>query len=272
MASYKFLYPQVNSINVRLLAGMAQEYGVLWGGKHINNNYSRLYMLRYGRGIVTYADRTVELRPGRLYLFPDGRTADYSCSTPMYLQWLHFRLELMPGLSIFNFYDPPCDLMTAKQTETKFSGIISGLDACKPAELLKKYAALLELTAGFLPENWVELMPPENVLIRLNPALESMRTNPAQEFDLKKLAGRVNLHPVYFSNLFKKTFGVSPLRYLTEQRLELAKNLLYSSGQSLAEVAGNCGYNDEFFFARIFKKYAGVAPGRFRKGAQGMES
>jgi transcriptional regulator GlxA family with amidase domain len=110
------------------------------------------------------------------------------------------------------------------------------------------------------------------VLIRLNPALEAMRANPAQEFDLKKLAGRVNLHPVYFSNLFKKTFGVSPMRYLTEQRLELAKNLLYSSGQSLAEIAGNCGYNDEFFFARIFKKYAGVAPGRFRKGAQAMES
>ncbi len=229
-------------------------------------------MLRYGRGTVTYANRTVELRPGRIYLFPDGRTADYSCSAPMYLQWLHFRLELMPGLSIFNFYDPPCELMAAKQTEAKFSGIISGLEICKPADLLKKYADLLELTAGFLPENWTELMPPENVLIRLNPALEAMRANPVQEFDLKKLAGRVNLHPVYFSNLFKKTFGVSPLRYLTEQRLELAKNLLYSSGQSLAEIAGNCGYNDEFFFARIFKKYAGVAPGRFRKGAQAMES
>ena len=271
MANYNFLYPQVTSVNVRLQAGMAQEYGVLWGGKHINSNFARLYVLRYGRGSVTYADRTVELRPGRLYLFPDGRTADYSCSAPIYLQWLHFRLEFMPELSVFNFYDPPYEITATKQTEAMFSGIISGLDTCNPAGLLKKYAALLDLTASFLPVNWTTLMPPENVLIRLSPALETMRGNPAQEFDLKKLAGKVNLHPVYFSNLFKKTFGVSPLRYLTEQRLELAKNLLCSSGQSLAEIAGNCGYNDEFFFARIFKKYTGVAPGRFRKGAQGME-
>ena len=90
-ANYNFLYPQVTSVNVRLQAGMAQEYGVLWGGKHINSNFARLYVLRYGRGSVTYADRTVKLRPGQLYLFPDGRTADYSCSAPIYLQWLHFR-------------------------------------------------------------------------------------------------------------------------------------------------------------------------------------
>jgi AraC-like DNA-binding protein len=270
--AYNFLYPKVNSINVQLLAGNAQEYSTLWGGRNINNNYSRLYILRHGRGRVTFADRTIELRPGRLYLFPDGRMAEYSCSTSIYLQWLHFRLEFMPGLSIFNFYTPQYEIAGKPAAGTILSGIVAGLDLCKPSELLKKYAALLDLISDFLPENWEELMPPENVMFRLNPALESMCAHPEREFDLKKLASRVSLHPVYFSNLFKKTFGVSPMLYVTTLRLELAKNLLLSSGMSLAEIAIKCGYNDEFFFARIFKKYAGVAPGSFRNGARNMES
>lgn len=272
MVNYQFLNPPVTSVNIRFLAGMAQEYGVAWGGNNINNNYSRLYMLRYGCGTVTYSDRAIELRPGRLYLLPDGKTADYSCRTPMYLQWVHFRLEFLPGLSIFNFYDPPREIAATEQTEEVFSGIISDMELCDPAELLKKYATLLNLTSCFLPANWPELMPPEADLVRMQPVLETLCANPAQEFNLKKLAGKINLHPVYFSNLFRKTLGVSPLRYLTEQRLELAKNMLCSSQMSLVEIAEYCGYNDEFFFARIFKKYVGVAPGRFRKGAQNMES
>jgi AraC family transcriptional regulator len=272
MANFKFIDPPVTSINVQLLAGMAQEYDLLWGGKNISNNYSRLYMLRYGRGAVAYHDRTVELCPGRLYLFPENKTASYSCSGQMYLQWLHIRLEFLPGLSIFNFFDPPREITATTQMEAMFAGIFAGLDVANPAGLLMKYAAILNLIAGFLPENWLDLMPPKETLTRLNPVLELMRLNPGQEFDLKKLAGKVNLHPVYFSNLFRKTFGVSPLRYLTQLRLELAKNLLCSSGQSMAEISGNCGYNNEFFFARIFKKYTGVAPGRFRKGIQSMES
>lgn len=64
--------------------------------------------------------------------------------------------------------------------------------------------------------------------------------------------------------LFQETLGVSPLRYITELRLALAKNLLRHECLPVGETAARCGFSSEFYFSRLFHQRMGMPPSAFR--------
>ncbi|NIE73589.1 helix-turn-helix domain-containing protein [Pantoea sp. Ap-967] len=65
--------------------------------------------------------------------------------------------------------------------------------------------------------------------------------------------------------LLRKETGKSFSLYLTEQRLQLARTLLLGSTQPVGQVAAVCGFSDESYFARCFRKHEGMAPSHFRR-------
>ena len=89
----------------------------------------------------------------------------------------------------------------------------------------------------------------------------------ACDISLDSVSAILNLNSAYFSTLFKRTFGVNFLDYMTELRMEAAKNLLADPLRSTAEVAGMVGYESANYFTRAFKKKVGVTPTDYRRGA-----
>ncbi len=67
--------------------------------------------------------------------------------------------------------------------------------------------------------------------------------------------------------LFRRHFGVSPLQYHRQLRMELAKKLLLNPYASIDEIARQAGFEDANYFCRLFRKTCGVAPGQWRKQA-----
>lgn len=82
---------------------------------------------------------------------------------------------------------------------------------------------------------------------------------------LSDLAESVHLNATYLSELFKKEMGNSFKAYLTDVRMEAAKNLLKNSNYKTSELASMVGYNDTKNFIKIFKKYVGITPVEYRK-------
>lgn len=72
--------------------------------------------------------------------------------------------------------------------------------------------------------------------------------------------GRLGYSYEHLCRVFKRRFGIPPLRYATYIRLERAKRLLQESGMTVCAVARECGFDDPGYFARAFRKYMGVAP------------
>jgi AraC-like DNA-binding protein len=68
-----------------------------------------------------------------------------------------------------------------------------------------------------------------------------------------------------FSEHFKKVVGDTPLNYLTQWRMALAKSKLFYNKDSVLEIALGLGYQSEAAFSRAYKKAVGVAPSHFRK-------
>jgi AraC family transcriptional regulator len=79
------------------------------------------------------------------------------------------------------------------------------------------------------------------------------------------VARSVGLSAGHFARAFKASTGHSPNRWLTLRRLEKAKQCLSASDAPLAQVALECGFNDQSYFTRVFTREAGVTPGAWRR-------
>lgn len=94
-------------------------------------------------------------------------------------------------------------------------------------------------------------------------AIDFIQKNYQDDLTLGKVAGAVYLSPYYFSRLFKRTTGMNFTRYLTQVRIDAAKELLKKGGLTVKEVAINVGYADPRYFSSVFKKVVGVSPAAY---------
>ena len=92
--------------------------------------------------------------------------------------------------------------------------------------------------------------------------IQYMRAHYMEQITLEALAARCGMKPKYFSYLFQKYAGISPIHYLIRYRMSRARDLLITGRYSVAEVANSVGYVDVYYFSRIFKKQMGCAPSK----------
>lgn len=86
----------------------------------------------------------------------------------------------------------------------------------------------------------------------------------AQDLSLKDVAGRTGWSPPHFSSEFRKCFGRSPFEYLITRRLEAAASLLRDADLNVTQVAESVGYEDVYYFSKLFKKHMGRSPSTLR--------
>ena len=87
-----------------------------------------------------------------------------------------------------------------------------------------------------------------------------MRQHLNQPLQVAMLAQAANVSPSHFFVLFKRSTGFSPIDYFIRLRMQEACRLLASTAASVKEVAADLGYEDPFYFSRLFKSVHGVAP------------
>lgn len=80
---------------------------------------------------------------------------------------------------------------------------------------------------------------------------------------LKTVISMSNLSSRRFTDLFKKHYNMTPNRYITLHRINIAKSLLKTNIFSIADVAERCGFHDVYYFSNVFKKETGVSPGKY---------
>ncbi|UFJ39448.1 AraC family transcriptional regulator [Brevibacillus humidisoli] len=95
--------------------------------------------------------------------------------------------------------------------------------------------------------------------------LDYMEQNYRLPITREKLAGMAGMSADYFSRVFKKKLGQTPMEYLTEVRIRQAKQLLLQSHDSFRSIAQRVGYSDEFYFSRKFKAATGDSPKAYVK-------
>ncbi len=89
-----------------------------------------------------------------------------------------------------------------------------------------------------------------------------------ESFSLKDAAGFMNVSASYFSAAFSQEMGQTFVEYLTQKRMERAKELLRRTDKRTAEIAGETGYRDPHYFSFVFRKTQGCTPREYRTGGK----
>lgn len=84
--------------------------------------------------------------------------------------------------------------------------------------------------------------------------------NYMKDISLNTISKNMYLSPVYISKVFKELMGDSPINYLIKIRLAKAKELLENERLPIKTVAKMVGYDDPYYFSKLFKKYYGIPP------------
>ena len=90
-----------------------------------------------------------------------------------------------------------------------------------------------------------------------------------EELSLNTLAAQVNFSPNHLSSIFKQETGQPFIKYLTDYRMDMAKELLRRTSKKSNEIGIMVGYKDPHYFSYLFKKTQGVTPTQFRSKGHG---
>ena len=128
-----------------------------------------------------------------------------------------------------------------------------------------KYTALLYELITELGETAVGAVENESAFSLLSQGVEYLAEHLHENVSVPTLADKCGISEAYFRRLFHKRFGLSPVEYKEELRMERAYRYLRYSEATVREIAEVLGYDDPTYFIKRFKKKTGVTPLQFRK-------
>lgn len=101
--------------------------------------------------------------------------------------------------------------------------------------------------------------------MRLAKTVAYMENNFQDKVLLEDLAKRSAMSVNQFLRVFKRNYQITPMNYLTQLRLERARELLKDPNLDITEVAFESGFDDSNYFSRVFRKHYQTSPREFRK-------
>ena len=105
----------------------------------------------------------------------------------------------------------------------------------------------------------------DNAQVYVNLAKKYIDEHYAEEISLQTIADLAHVNAAYLSSVFKKTTGINYLTYLTEVRMEKAKELLCQLDMNLSQIANAVGYTSTRYFSKTFENEVGMKPSEYRR-------
>ncbi len=220
-------------------------------------DYGFLYVLK-GKITYTFDNNIIELGAGDIIYLPKGSyyEAEFDITGGEVINYLiNFDVlnkEISNGIKVpFLFYSDSNDILSSyfKNTVEAFSN--------KDNPLLTKsffYLLLHNLMTICNSDN------EKDILMKKGAELLVDRC----DMSIEDIAVRLHLSRSAFQKGFKDCFGVSPVKYRTEKRLEKAKLYLDTTDMPIKEIADKLGFYDISYFYKVFEKKYSLPPKKYR--------
>ena len=213
-----------------------------------------------------------------LYEFDDGARLSVREGEMIYLprgSWYRVR-EVRRGICYaFNFNTP--DEMPAVpevlpiRDRSGMLALFRRMEASwrtkKPGFFFHCRALAYEIMRKLVQERDLGYGDPEKRL-RIRPGVEAIHEGYTRDLSIASLASLCGITPEYFRVLFRREFGVSPLKYINNLRLTRAEELLQTGLYTVTQAATLSGFGDLSRFSREFKKFSGVSPAAYLRDRQ----
>lgn len=136
-----------------------------------------------------------------------------------------------------------------------------------PGQLTARYRSFAAMLDELIRKLREDAPPPENEAVANSVIMQILvyiNAHYHQELSLGRLADIFHMNANYLCQVFHKETGKPFARYVSELRIDKAKELLDSEDTSISDIAAQVGYADYFYFLKTFKRIAGVTPKQYR--------
>ncbi len=252
----------INSSQIIIEEGGYATVGDFWKDIVYFYQHKRIYYIAEGEALLYLKGKEVHLKKNHLYYIPSSSIITANCNCFLSHYYVHFKTDTMLS-NLLSSAPALSDVMGDGYTEYLFKTLLENINSELPAKKLAASGALQLLLSKFLINTTLE----DGNLIKFNDVIHYIKSNITKNFSIKELADMVNLNKMYFSNSFSKVIGMSPVQFITEQKLNHAMHLMVTTDKLIKEICFSLGYSSEMYFSRIFKQKTGVSPTEFKNKA-----
>ncbi|MFA6101418.1 MAG: AraC family transcriptional regulator [Victivallaceae bacterium] len=230
----------------------------------VRNDYLLLLTLD-GKAWVREGKRKKLLGKGSWFLLRPGIVHSYRDVTPWSFLYVHFHGgtadQVINGLSFFKRENLGFGQSGNEAKELLSRLVASANDVTMPGEILRN-AVLLELLTC-LHSNYRNNQSGYEPLVK---AYEYIADNLDRELELPRLAEITGVSQFHLVRIFKEKYGYPPIRFMQKLRIEKAKELLRREpgSRKIYEIAELSGFKDPLYFSKVFSKWTGMSPEKFR--------
>jgi AraC-like DNA-binding protein len=202
-----------------------------------------------------------ELPQGKIVMIPPNTPFISQMKNEFKQFYIHFVCsypydQCLPGIHIFTPTPAAEDLLNT---------IIPMIadDSIPPSTQLSMQIAALCHIGLSMPEDWLIPMhdPKHKILI----AYDYIEKHYHRAISNDELAAQTRMARNSFIRLFRQETACSPQQYIRERRIRQACILLRFSSKTISEIAEECGFDNRYYFSRIFKQTRGYSPAEFRR-------
>lgn len=230
--------------------------------------YFVLEAVRDGFGTLTVNNVQYKVGPGDCYLLPMHGSHFYASDPdlPWVKYWFNFSGSLVPEL-LLSYRLHGVVLFPGLFMADRFEEMLNRLESLDMDRRQTEFAGIITTLIAEISQNYharhgddIKLSP-EAAMLR--EVLEKHIAKPSPPLAL--LAKKIGRSEAQMLRIFHREFGTSPIAFLLERKLEQAMILLQDTDLSVKEIAVKLGFNDEFYFSRMFRKKCGHPPREFRQ-------
>ncbi len=240
-------------------------------GKSENNNHcGRLdFYLMYiisGEAKIYNDDEAVVAKEGSVIVFPPNKGYRHSSNdaSPISYLWVHFTgSDALKALNRYGIELYPIINNTKGENRipNRFQKLFEGF-AKNDSFRIYDLSALLD---RLLIEIGRAISLRRGDTILFSKSIRFINENYSTTIKIPSLAKMENVSMTTYNLHFKEQMGMSPTKYILGLRIHSAMELLESSALTIKEISTMCGYEDFNFFTKVFKKYTGISPMKYRK-------
>ncbi|MCL2456457.1 MAG: helix-turn-helix domain-containing protein [Defluviitaleaceae bacterium] len=240
--------------------------------KHINGshewlieyktiNHTDLTYIIGGQAIYTINRQKIFVEEGDMLCIPKGSELSAASNEPAKFECFAANFNLVSLDSEEISVPLPLHTKTGVHSDliSHYRKLAEDFATRSPGYVMRSRARLMLILQRFM-----EMLVYEVETFRYDPrvkqAIRHITEHYAEPLTISAVAATVSLNAVYFGTLFKRETRVTFRDFLNTIRINKAEDMLRAGKWNVTEVAGHCGYNDVFYFSRLFKKYKGIPP------------
>ncbi len=269
MHTSQFILDNLRSFSLSLQSASFTECTPLWKGENLLMPFASIGWIANGEGQMQVSDTVFHPQKGDLYFLPANIPQSFSTNAqnPYQKYFCHFYLDFFQSDLFKHLHFPLCVKEKEKgKAKQIFEQMIVAYQSNTFLSSFYQKEGLLQLVIYFF-----ECVGEENILLSpfkedspLDQSVQYALSHLDQKVSVSKMAQIAGYNPNYFSKVFTQHFSQTPCAFLNQKRLEKALDLLLQTNDTLAFIAEQCGFLNQFYFSNFFKKHMGFSPSDYR--------